>query len=88
MPSIFLDKLAEVLYGTGSLFFLIFVYLERLHAVWDGEGGALILQVHRLLLCCLLSLLFQHGLTNLQQQGLKNEAYLKDFLIFKLGQRE
>lgn len=46
------------------------VYLERLHAVWDGEGGALVLQVHPLLLSRLLCLLFQHGHTDLQQQAL------------------
>ncbi len=52
---------------TASSIQVLEVYLELLHAAWDGEGGAAVLHVLRLLLLGLLCLLLQHRLADLQQ---------------------
>lgn len=53
---------------------MVEAYLELLHAAWDGEGGAVLLHVHRLLLLRLPCLLLQHRLADLQQQGLRERG--------------
>ena len=50
------------------------VYLEVLHGAGDGEVGAVLLHVLRLLLLGLPRLLLQHRLSDLQQQTLRGRG--------------
>lgn len=64
----------EIMWAPPSILPAVEVYLELLHAAWDGEGGAVLLHVHSLLLLRLPCLLLQHRLTDLQQQALRGRG--------------